>query len=67
MINRHFPIDGLIAELEECLGRVDASGQTVAGAYLSSAIDSLKASIIPARLGSSSVTDPRRTKMSMFH
>jgi hypothetical protein len=46
MINSQMPLSGLIAELEECLGRVDASGHAVAGAYLSSAIDSLRTSMI---------------------
>ena len=67
MINRHFPINSLIAELEECLRRVDASSHAVAGAYLSAAIDSLKASIILPRLGTSSATDACKTKKSMFH
>jgi hypothetical protein len=49
MINSHCPIDGLIAELEECLGRVDATGQALAGAHLSSAIESLKAAMVASK------------------
>ena len=49
MINPPPPITGLIAELEECLGKLEASGELLAGAYLSSAIDSLRASLAPGR------------------
>ena len=45
MIDHPLPINGLIAELEECLGKLDASGELLAGAHLSSAIDSLKDSL----------------------
>ena len=38
-------IETLIAELEQCLAKVDETGQKLAGAYLSSAIDALKLSI----------------------
>ena len=49
MITTPTPINGLIAELEECLGKLDASGELLAGAHLSSAIDSLRASLAPGR------------------
>ena len=38
-------IGNLVAELEQCLRKVDASGQILAAAHLSSAIEVLKASI----------------------
>ena len=53
MIDHPLPINGLIAALEECLGKLDASGEVLAGAHLSSAIDSLKDSL--ERAGSQAI------------
>lgn len=63
MIDRPLPINGLIAELEECLGKLDASGEILAGAHLSSAIDSLKDSL--GRAGSRAVY-AKQPKVTLF-
>jgi hypothetical protein len=67
MNNAPSPINGLIAELEDCLGRVDATGQALAGAHLSSAIDSLKAAMIAKQSADRPATDRRTPNLFTFH
>lgn len=67
MINHSPPINGLIAELEECLGKLDASGELLAGAHLSSAIDSLRASVARNHSDGGRIADQRQTGVFTVH
>ncbi|WP_295639565.1 hypothetical protein [Novosphingobium sp.] len=67
MINAQNPINGLIADLEECLSRIDGTGQALAGAHLSSAIDSLKAAMINGPPVATASSDRCKAKPLTFH
>ena len=67
MINAQSPIKGLIADLEDCLGRIDATGQALAGVHLSSAIDSLKAAMVANPSVAVSSSDRHKAKLLTLH